>query len=116
MSPPADFFDNCRNEIRSSACTTCVLSSFFFACAFFSSVFTIVEYAFFVSRKNTSAMTLLLCNSASVSMQFMIRSCESSSMGTAENLDCPTRMIEVMINIDSARIELMAPSSDAVSA
>ena len=49
-------------------------------------------------------------------MQFMIRSCESSSMGTAENLDCPTRMIDVMIRMASARTELMLLSSDADSA
>ena len=64
-----------------------------------SSVFTIVLYAAFVSFKNTSCMTLEFCSWARVSMQFMIRSCESSSIGTAENLDCPTRIIEVMMRI-----------------
>ena len=39
-------------------------------------------------------------------MQFMIRSLESSSIGTVTNLDWPTRMTETMINMASALREL----------
>lgn len=45
----------------------------------------------------------------------MMRSCESSSIGIVTNLDCPMRMMEVMINIDSARSALVDSTSEETS-
>lgn len=49
-------------------------------------------------------------------MQFMIRSLESSSMGTVTNLDWPTRMTETMISMASALRELTCCLSLEISA
>ena len=49
-------------------------------------------------------------------MQFMILSLESSSIGTVTNLDWPTRMTEVMINMASARRAFVVASSSDFSA
>lgn len=49
-------------------------------------------------------------------MQFIIRSAESSSIGTVTNFDWPIRIVEVIISIDSARRALSAGISVDLSA
>ena len=49
-------------------------------------------------------------------MQFMIRSLESSSIGTVTNFDWPTRIIETIINMASALRELTCGLSSEISA
>lgn len=64
-----------------------------------SCALSIFVYAALVSSKNISCTAGFSSSSLSVCIQLRIRSCESSSMGTDTNLDCPTRMMEVMISI-----------------
>ena len=67
-----------------------------------SSCATIFAYAALVSFKNISFTRSSLASSAeaSVRTQDMIRSSESSSIGTAANWLCPTRMTDVIMSID----------------
>ncbi len=64
---------------------------------------TIFEYAAFVSLKKTLCTTGFTSSSLNVWIQLSIRSFESSSIGAEQNLDWPTRIVDVMISIASAR-------------
>ena len=64
---------------------------------------TIFEYAAFVWLRNISCTTGFTSSSLRVWMQLSIRSLESSSMGAVVNFDWPTRIVEVMTSIASAR-------------
>ena len=117
----AAFFVNCLNVSKSSTCTTSCFaaSSSRFSAAFFcaydeslngppqliytSCAATIFEYAAFVSLKKMLCTTGVTSSSLSVWMQLSIRSFESSSIGAEENLDWPTRIVDVIISIASAR-------------
>jgi len=71
-----------------------------------SSATSIVVYADLVSERKTSSISLISLKSAKARKQLIILSMESSSIRVLTKCDCPTRMIEDIVNIASARNEL----------
>lgn len=102
--PSASFFLSWRMLNESSTLTAdFALSEASLAARFFSSVCTMVRNDFRVSSRNTVWISFLCANSDSERTHDMIRSIESSSINVLTKCDWPTRIMEIIISMASAR-------------